>query len=84
MKVSLAQLNPLIGDLSGNSKKIIAACKDADKNNANLLITPELSILGYPPRDLLFDQRLLVRQWTILDNIKNIRVMVKNGTQCQE
>ncbi|AAQ00643.1 MULTISPECIES: NAD+ synthase [Prochlorococcus] len=69
MRLSLAQLNPLIGDLSGNSKKIIAACKDAYKNNANLLITPELSILGYPPRDLLFNPLFLEHQWDILDEI---------------
>ena len=53
MKILLAQLNPIIGDLQGNSEKIINACIAAEKQNCNLVITPELSLWGYPPRDLL-------------------------------
>ncbi|KGG14794.1 MULTISPECIES: NAD+ synthase [unclassified Prochlorococcus] len=71
MRVSLAQLNPIIGDLEGNSKKIITACRKAKKQNANILITPELSLLGYPPRDLLLSPMFLERQWVILDTIIN-------------
>ncbi len=69
MKLALAQLNPVIGDLSGNSSKIFSACKEAAKNNANLLITPELSLWGYPPKDLLFDPFRLELQWKILDDL---------------
>ena len=69
MKLCLAQLNPLIGDLKGNCAKIINTCTKANKNNADLVITPELSLLGYPPRDLLFNQHLVNRQRVFLEKI---------------
>ena len=53
MKIAIAQLNPTIGDITNNSKQIIAAAKNAAKQNIRLLLTPELSLCGYPPRDLL-------------------------------
>ncbi len=52
MKITIAQINPIIGDIPGNTQKIIEAANTvADK--ADLLLTPELSLCGYPPRDLL-------------------------------
>ena len=53
MKIAIAQLNPTIGDITNNAQQIIAAAKDAAKQNIRLLLTPELSLCGYPPRDLL-------------------------------
>ncbi|WP_036484292.1 NAD+ synthase [Myxosarcina sp. GI1] len=53
MKIALAQLNPKIGDISHNVKQILAAAKTAAKQNVRLLLTTELSLCGYPPRDLL-------------------------------
>jgi NAD+ synthase (glutamine-hydrolysing) len=53
MKIAIAQLNPIIGDLVGNSQKILEVAQQAVKLEANLLLTPELSLCGYPPRDLL-------------------------------
>ncbi|MCT4534904.1 NAD+ synthase [Halodesulfovibrio sp.] len=53
MKVALLQLNPVVGDVSGNIKKIVEAVKKAAKDGAQLCVTPELSVCGYPPRDLL-------------------------------
>ncbi len=53
MKIALAQLNPTIGDITNNAQQIITAAEDAAKQNARLLLTPELSLCGYPPRDLL-------------------------------
>ena len=53
IKITLAQLNPTIGDITNNSKQIIAAARDAAKQNVRLLLTPELSLCGYPHRDLL-------------------------------
>jgi NAD+ synthase (glutamine-hydrolysing) len=53
MKVALAQLNPVVGDLEGNSKKIIAAIGEAREKGAGLVVFSELVICGYPPRDLL-------------------------------
>ena len=53
MKIAIAQLNPTIGDITNNAQQIITAAKDAAKQNVRLLLTPELSLCGYPPRDLL-------------------------------
>ncbi len=53
MKIAIAQLNPIIGDLPGNAEKIVAAARQAAAAGAQLLLTPEMSISGYPPRDLL-------------------------------
>ena len=53
MKIAIAQLNPTIGDITNNAQQIIAAAKIAAKQNVRLLLTPELSLCGYPPRDLL-------------------------------
>ena len=53
MKIAIAQLNPTVGDLKDNAERILAAAIEADRSGANLLLTPELSLCGYPPRDLL-------------------------------
>jgi NAD+ synthase (glutamine-hydrolysing) len=55
MKIAIAQLNPTIGDICGNSNLILEAAQKAQVEGANLLLTPELSLIGYPPRDLLID-----------------------------
>ena len=51
--IALAQINPLLGDLPGNAQLISQAAADAFAQGANLLLTPELSLTGYPPEDLL-------------------------------
>ena len=53
MKIAIAQLNPTIGDITNNAQQIITAANTAAKQNVRLLLTPELSLCGYPPRDLL-------------------------------
>lgn len=53
MKISIAQLNFLIGDFEGNTEKILAAVKEAKADKADIICFPELSICGYPPRDFL-------------------------------
>ncbi|BAU62783.1 NAD+ synthetase [Stanieria sp. NIES-3757] len=53
MKIAVAQINPTIGDLANNAKKILAVAQNAAKKGVRLLLTPELSLCGYPPRDLL-------------------------------
>lgn len=53
MKITIAQINPIIGDIPGNIQKIIEAANKAVADQADLLLTPELSLCGYPPRDLL-------------------------------
>lgn len=53
MKITVAQINPIIGDIPGNTQKIIESANKAVAEKADLLLTPELSLCGYPPRDLL-------------------------------
>ena len=53
MKVAIAQINCVVGDVAGNVKKIIASAKQAKQLGATLLVTPELSLCGYPAEDLL-------------------------------
>ena len=55
MKIAIAQINPIIGDLPGNSQKILEMSQQAVLTGVRLLLTPELSICGYPPRDLLLN-----------------------------
>ncbi|MGF1604041.1 MAG: NAD+ synthase [Thermosynechococcaceae cyanobacterium] len=55
MKLAIAQLNPTVGDLVGNSQRIIDCAQGAADQGAELLLTPELSLCGYPPRDLLLN-----------------------------
>lgn len=55
MKIAIAQLNPTIGDLVGNSQQILVAAHKAKEQGADLLLTPELSLCGYPPKDLLLN-----------------------------
>ena len=53
LKISLAQLNPTVGDLDGNAAKLKAARAQAAKQGADLVVLPELFIAGYPPEDLV-------------------------------
>ena len=53
MKIALAQINSFVGDIENNSNHIIKRAKEASKKGAELFITPELSICGYPPEDLV-------------------------------
>jgi len=52
-KIALAQINPLLGDLRGNAKLIAQSASEAFSQGAKLVLTPELSLTGYPPEDLL-------------------------------
>ncbi|MEB3333921.1 MAG: NAD+ synthase [Cyanobacteriota bacterium] len=67
MRLALAQLDPLVGDLEGNGERILAACSAAARQGARLVLTPELSLWGYPPRDLLLRTACLERQQRVLD-----------------
>lgn len=53
MKIALAQINPTVGDLRGNSRKIVEVARQAHAHGAGLAIFPELCVIGYPPQDLL-------------------------------
>ena len=53
MKIALGQINPTVGDFSGNAAKHIEFSRRAQANGAGLILFPELSVCGYPPRDLV-------------------------------
>ena len=53
MKIALGQINPTVGDFSGNAAKIIDFSRRAQVAGAGLILFPELSVCGYPPRDLV-------------------------------
>jgi NAD+ synthase (glutamine-hydrolysing) len=54
MRVGFAQINTTVGDIEANSRKIVTAYREAAKQGAQLVITPELALTGYPPQDLVF------------------------------
>ena len=55
MKIAVAQLNFLVGDIDGNADRIIAETNNiTEKYHADLIVFPELALSGYPPEDLLF------------------------------
>jgi NAD+ synthase (glutamine-hydrolysing) len=53
VKIALGQINPTVGDFSGNAAKIIEFSQRAQAGGAELILFPELSVCGYPPRDLV-------------------------------
>lgn len=53
LKIALAQLNPVVGDLSGNAKKALNAHAEAKRGGADVIVFPELFLNGYPPEDLV-------------------------------
>ena len=53
MRLALAQINAVVGDLDGNRERILAALADARSESAELVVFPELAVTGYPPEDLL-------------------------------
>ncbi|MEQ1854762.1 MAG: nitrilase-related carbon-nitrogen hydrolase, partial [Chthoniobacteraceae bacterium] len=59
MRVGFAQINPTVGDFAGNSAKILAAYDDLVSRGADVVLTPELALPGYPPQDLLFKSRFV-------------------------
>ena len=79
--VALAQLDLVVGDVSGNTNKIIEYCTRAhDEMRADLVVFPELSVSGYPPEDLLFHSGLQHRVngalETIRSQVRDIAVLV--------
>ena len=62
--VAIAQINSIVGDLAGNAEKILDACRRAHAGGADIVVTPELSLVGYPPEDLLLRQSFYAKTAT--------------------
>jgi NAD+ synthetase len=69
MRIALAQINPTVGDLAGNARKIIDFISRAKSGGAGLVVFPELAIPGYPPKDLLLKPRF------VADNLRALRLI---------
>src|SRR4051794_38050546 len=69
MRVALAQTNPTVGDIAGNCKRIIEFANRAKSAGAGLVVFPELSITGYPPKDLLLKPQF------VDDNIRALKIV---------
>jgi NAD+ synthase/NAD+ synthase (glutamine-hydrolysing) len=69
LRVALLQINPTAGDLNGNSSLIVSGARAAKSQGADLVVTPELALMGYLPRDLLMNQGFVRRGCEMLDRI---------------
>ena len=84
VKLALAQINPTVGDFSGNTRKIIDFCRRADLLGARLVVFPELTVCGYPPADFLekdsFIERAAAAIREIAEATRSMGVAVLCGT----
>jgi NAD+ synthase (glutamine-hydrolysing) len=69
IRVALAQINPTVGDLDGNEKKILSFIARANELGADLVAFPELAVPGYPPEDLLLKPSFLAANQACLRRI---------------
>ncbi len=80
LKIALAQINPIVGDIENNCVKISKYIKKAKQKEADLVIFPELALVGYPPEDLLLKKHFIEKNKEFLDVISkkasNISVLV--------
>ena len=80
MKIALAQINPTVGALEKNTQKIIDNIQQAKSQHCDLLIFPEMTIIGYPPKDLLLKKNLIDKNLTLLHSLipytENITIIV--------
>ncbi|HWB53789.1 MAG TPA: NAD+ synthase [Tepidisphaeraceae bacterium] len=69
MRIALAQINPTVGAISANNEKIVAFARRAREQGASLVVFPELSLIGYPPKDLLLKPRFIDDNLAALEQI---------------
>lgn len=69
MKIGFAQLNPTVGDITGNTERLLSAYQKLVQQGAEIVLSPELAITGYPPLDLLFQSRFVPRNLEALANL---------------
>ncbi len=70
VKIGLAQINATVGDLAGNSVKIREAYESLVARGAELVVTPELAVTGYPPRDLVFKSRFVPDNLKVVEELE--------------
>jgi len=72
MRIGLAQINPTVGDIAENCRKILEFVARAKEQDAELVVFPELSVIGYPPRDLLLKPQF------VDDNIQGLKLIASH------
>ena len=80
MKIGIAQINAVVGDFPGNAKRILAAYRECLELGAEVVVTPEMSLVGYPPRDLVFKSQFVPKCLQALDyladEVKDVPLLV--------
>ena len=69
LRIGIAQINPVVGDFPGNAKRILAAYRECLEAGADLVLTPELALAGYPPRDLLLRTDFIERNLRAVEEV---------------
>ncbi len=69
MRIGIAQINPVVGDLRGNFDQILGAYQRLAAEGAELVLTPELATTGYPPQDLVFKSRFVPQNLEIIEQL---------------
>ena len=69
MKIGFAQINTTVGDIPGNCERILRAYHALEREGADIILTPELAITGYPPQDLLFKSRFVPENLLALERL---------------
>jgi NAD+ synthetase len=73
MRIALAQTNPIVGDIAGNSRNALDFISRAKAQGAALVVFPELSVIGYPPKDLLLKPQF------IEDNLRGLQSIAEHA-----
>jgi NAD+ synthase (glutamine-hydrolysing) len=80
MKIAIAQINTTVGDINGNFEKIISNVAKAKNEKADLVIFPELTLTGYPPRDLLIKESFIQKNIEVvlqlIEHTQDIAIVV--------
>src|SRR6266478_9738000 len=71
LRVALAQVNPIVGDLQGNARLISGRIAEARDKGADIVCFPELALTGYPPEDLV------LKPGFVRDNLKQLKVVAR-------
>lgn len=69
LRIGLAQINTIVGDIEGNAKKIVDKIELAKQMGADIVAFPELALTGYPPEDLLFKPHFVARNKQVLNEL---------------
>ena len=75
MRIALAQFNPIVGDIAGNTARMADLIDQSAQQGADLVVFAELSIIGYPPRDLLRKTRF------VQENVRAVEMLAKRCTK---